>query len=592
MPIGTYAASDKRLKSVLRSDGKLYTIPRYQRGFSWKRSHYETLWNDILDDMKITTNGLFIGTILLNHGETLDDRVEVIDGQQRLLTITILLSSVRDALHKLEDFRTSAMVHERYIAEAEYAGEEEIPTILPGDKLRNYYKVNIQTLAKEHYLSEATTKEEKSVKSCKQFFDRSLRSEMKNYTGAVEKIKWLVSLLNTIEKITVVAIDVDQAEDAYAVFESVNAKGADLTLADILKNMIFRRIPPDSADDDYAQNQWDRIIENLDGTGFSMSKFIRYHWLSKYDFLTESKLYEAIKNKMDTEKAITWQEFLSNLVDDSRRLRNLVLPETHAYSEVHSPRKMTDALDAISSMGVTQCYVLLLSMHRNFSMKKKWEREVEFLEKFCFNYHAIGKFQAVRVEKRYSVYARRIESLRGLPKDDRAGKLEELLKELIQELQKLNIEFVTKEHFSTQFVTNIQYVKTGKKRHLLGYVLKKINNHLAGGTGELKIDPQQVNIEHVLPQKPELWELTTDDVKDYVNCIGNLTLLSKRLNSKAQNHPIKKKLKHLMGSELAITKDLVEFISDHGNKWDEDLINLRGQKIAELSFDEIWKIEY
>ena len=88
-----FTADVKEIKSVLRTEGKSYEIPRYQRGYSWRNAQVSTFWTDLTQE----DIGLFIGTILMNQGDRLGDRVEIIDGQQRLLTITILFSSIRDA---------------------------------------------------------------------------------------------------------------------------------------------------------------------------------------------------------------------------------------------------------------------------------------------------------------------------------------------------------------------------------------------------------------------------------------------------------------------------------------------------------------
>ena len=74
-----------------------------------------------------------------------------------------------------------------------------------------------------------------------------------------------------------------------------------------------------------------------------MPKFIRYHWLSKYEFLTESKLYDAIKQKLDKEKSLSWQEYLTDLVDDSQRLKELIHPEEDYFKGKGSTRRITNS---------------------------------------------------------------------------------------------------------------------------------------------------------------------------------------------------------------------------------------------------------
>ena len=454
-----FNAQVKQINAILRNEGKFYSIPRYQRGYAWNRSQYDTFWSDLVEEEW----DLFIGTILLNSesASVNEDRVEVIDGQQRLLTITILLSSIRDALDSLGFEREASGIQDAYIARQEWMGEEEKkPVILTGDNLSAFFANRIQKypIKKDSPLLEANNEEEKRVKSARLFFDRQLKDELRDIQDSMDKMKWLTGLAKKVEKLTVVSIDVEQEEDAYTVFESVNAKGAALTLADILKNMIFRQLKNKKGEEDTAQNQWNDIISNLDGTGFSMSKFIRYYWLSKHEFLTESKLYEAIKKKLQRRK-VDWQALLDDLVSDSRRLKLLKSADIDDFGDFKSPRRVSLAMRGISIMSVSQVYVLLLSMHRNRTMKKNWQREYQFLEKFCFNYHAIGKQQAVRVEKKYSQYAREIEEISKISNaEDKSTELEKILRIMISEsLTELSQNFVNETNFTERFSRELVY---------------------------------------------------------------------------------------------------------------------------------------
>ena len=179
-----FNAQVKQINAILRNEGKFYSIPRYQRGYAWMRSQYDTFWNDLIEEEW----DLFIGTILLNSegtGED-EDRVEVIDGQQRLLTITILLSSIRDALDSLGFEREAAGIQGQYIARQEWIGEDEKkPVILTGEKLRDFFENRIQKypLQKDAPILEANNDEEKRVKAARSFFDRQLRDGLKTFSN-------------------------------------------------------------------------------------------------------------------------------------------------------------------------------------------------------------------------------------------------------------------------------------------------------------------------------------------------------------------------------------------------------------------------
>ncbi len=105
------------------------------------------------------------------------------------------------------------------------------------------------------------------------------------------------------------------------------------------------------------------------------------------------------------------------------------------------------------------------------------------------------------------------------------------------------------------------------------------------------VDPHNVNTEHVLPQSPaQGWDLSKKDVAPYVNLLGNLTLVDKRINSQAGNHGLVEKLDVLDKSELPLTKALVAEIRAAGPVWSQTEIEQRQARLADIAYDRVWKI--
>ena len=122
------------------------------------------------------------------------------------------------------------------------------------------------------------------------------------------------------------------------------------------------------------------------------------------------------------------------------------------------------------------------------------------------------------------------------------------------------------------------------------YILSQINNHLQE-TEETKINWSKVSLEHLLPQNPSPdWQLTKAQIKPYVDKLGNLTIVDKHINSKIGNQSLNNKLKVLKISNLPITRDLITEVENNGNVWNEEGINTRLSKLAELSYDAIWNL--
>ena len=146
----------------------------------------------------------------------------------------------------------------------------------------------------------------------------------------------------------------------------------------------------------------------------------------------------------------------------------------------------------------------------------------------------------------------------------------------------------TQEVFKESFST-IEYKKNAAQaRELVRYVLDAVNSHWST-TNEHLIDRHNVNIEHVLPQAPdETWGVSKKEIAGYVNRIGNLTLVDKRINSAAGNESLERKLEVLSKSELSITNRLVDEIRQD-TSWGEERIP-ETREAAELAYQEVWRI--
>jgi len=145
-----------------------------------------------------------------------------------------------------------------------------------------------------------------------------------------------------------------------------------------------------------------------------------------------------------------------------------------------------------------------------------------------------------------------------------------------------------KDFFISQF-KEISHKNTEQSRKLIKYILGKIDNSYRL-TKEEVIDFDNVNIEHLLPQKPgKDWGLKISEIKQYVNRLGNLTIIDKTINSIAGNKKMQEKVEILTTSRLPINRRLIEEIVANNYQWDEDMINKRQEQLAETAWETVWK---
>jgi len=553
-----------------------YIIPRYQREYSWNREDVEIFWNDLNEP----TQDLFLGSLVLK--EKHNSRIEIIDGQQRMITISILYAALRECAQKNGFPRQADKIHQDRLVEIGDFDDEEIGIIQVAPSLRDYFTRTIQKFPKPNF-SNPRTKEEQRVRKNYLFFSEQMGKAIEKCENEGERKQYLSTLLSSIKQIKLIEIRVSDSYDAYRIFESMNARGVDLSVADLLKNMIFSELDLTDSGEDIAQRKWTMMKENLHEINIDTAKFIRYHWISSNNFLTMNKLYNDIKNKTIDKQS--WNRLLENLVNDSITLKHLYLGNIENLNKKSDIDRINSSLRNIATMGFSQCYVLLLSVFRNKeSLSMSWENLRELvgkIEVFNFRYHTIASMPANRVEKFYSETAKGIQEL---VKSDYA---EERLQST---LRGIDVHFGSilpnSSEFREKFV-QVSYTTSKRARQRILYILKKFELYLVPNHGEELAFSENLSIEHLLPQEPSKWGLSEDDVKPYVHNIGNLVLLGKKLNSEAKNYPLNKKIAVLKSSNILSTKKIINQVAVE-MKWDEKEILKRSILLSEIADEKIW----
>lgn len=573
-----FEASNKTVKEVLFANNK-FKVPRYQRPYAWEEDQVAEFWGDL------TTNKepYFLGSLIFNYEEHSETGfIDIIDGQQRLLTITIFSAVLRDIAKNI-DIKFSELIQRKHIVIEDFEGEA-CPIIQPGDSIRSFFEENI--FIEDHSVESAktSTKEEKRVKANYLYLFNKLSTRVNGIPNNSEKLEFLKSLRNKISDLIVIHIKIESEEEAYEIFETTNARGVDLSIADLLKNLIFKNIPAEDGRD-AAKKTWEEIELNIQATNIEMKKFIRYFWISKYEFVPEKKLFKEIKQKVTK-----WEDLLNEILTTSICFNRLLEGSEEDWSDIKYGDKIYSSVQAIRVMGVSQCYVLFMSILNNIDrLETNPTRIFSLIEKFTFLYSSICKLPTNKLEKLYSKYATRLQYVVNEYSDDaemRGKEVQTVFNSIVLEIKK---EVPSSEVFKEKFA-DVAYKNSEKSRKLIKYILAEIDRDLKV-TAEEKIDFKQVNIEHVLPQKPsEEWKVSSKDISTYVNLLGNLTIVDKRINSRIGNRDIKTKIESLSDSSLPITKELVETIKESDYYWGEDQIKLRHEKLARIAYDKVWRI--
>ncbi|WP_221051735.1 DUF262 domain-containing protein [Shewanella algae] len=221
-------ASDKEIQEVLSSG--YFEIPRFQRPYSWGREEVENFWNDIIGDK---TNSYFIGSMVVY--QTKKPYFGIVDGQQRLTTITIILSVIRDAFIILGEINFAKGIH-KYIETPNNDFENEF--VLNAETSFPYLQNHIQTFKDnvgDIHIECDVGVEESNLKYAYELIYKKLEEQTPlNQAGQLEifesdtPIAKLKQLRDKFLSLKLVFIQLDNEEDAYLIFETLNARGQDL----------------------------------------------------------------------------------------------------------------------------------------------------------------------------------------------------------------------------------------------------------------------------------------------------------------------------------------------------------------------------
>lgn len=571
----SFEARDTKIRDVLFAD-YAYKIPRYQRPYTWDDDQVSEFWNDLISD----DGSSFLGSLIFNYEDFEKTRsIDIIDGQQRLLTITIFVSVLRDIAKGIDKSKGELFQRKDLAFEDRITGKQTF-RITPGDQTREYFEKNVQNFTNNILESTPSNDEQKKIKKNYAFFYEKVTDGLKRYVNKDDQLNYLNNLRDRIGNLSIISIQIVNEDEAYEIFETTNARGVDLSVADLLKNLIFKKLLPNE-DKDFARDRWQEIIDLVEETNTEMRKFIRQYWISRHASVTEKKLFREIKRE-----TTSYTELLDDLWLSADLYNRILEGSEKDWAVFKNGRRIYGSTSALRLMNVSQCNVLFLAILRNYEkLGTDPARIFELIEKFSFKYHIVCKLPSNKIEKVYARYAKDIEdTVKGVDNKHIPGRIQSLFSALEKELKDISPH---KDFFISEF-KDISYKSTEQSRKIIKYILGKIDNSYRTTKEEL-IDFENVNIEHLLPQNPgKEWGLRKSEIKDYVNNLGNLTIVDKTINSIAGNKKIQEKVDILMTSNLPINGKLVEWIKDNNYQWDESFINKRQAELGEIAWEKVW----
>ncbi|WP_082579722.1 DUF4357 domain-containing protein [Arthrobacter sp. Soil736] len=550
----TLEAHELALEKVFSSDFA-FSIPDYQRPYSWSTDQSGQLLDDLKDAMDQEDNEpYFLGSVVLVKSKG-SPAADVIDGQQRLTTLTILFSALR-ALASDEKVvnRIESWIHAPIDP---FDDAPSQPRIILRNRDQDFFFQYIQSadgpgkLLDRKFLGAAASESQQKIFDNFQHFYTELEA------WSEDRRKQIAALLS--KRTFLVVVSTPSTESAHRIFSVMNSRGLELSPADIFKSRVIGAISDDAVRQKYSE-KWEQAEVDITRSAFA-DLFLHLRTIFMQERAKSSLLKEFQESVLS--------QFLPNraaiFVDE------VVVPYAEAYSTV------TDAsYQGKSRTAEVNAFLKRLNALNNkdwlppalWAMHHHSEDEI-FLAEFFSALERLAASMLIRREyatpraQRYAELLRHLESGNGL--ESRALQLNEQEKSA-----------------TLDFLDGPIY----RANPVARYVLQRLDEILAGESG-VSYNHKIITVEHVLPQRPGLdskWRrnFTDDERSTLVNRLGNLVLLNRRKNSQAGNADFVAKKENYFKTTKGVSVFSVTTQVITETDWTAETIRLRQEKLLSL----------
>ena len=536
-----------------------YLIPSYQRPYAWTTDQASELFDDLYDFFKNEGDeGYFLGSIVLIK-EDAAPKSEVIDGQQRLTTLTIFLAALtsfmtggdRDTLY-------------RYIVEPgnRFEGLAPKPRLTLRERDRDFFTKYVQELKFDELDALGAQSLENESRKNIQLNSRLLLNRIKkNFAGSEDRLQDFIAFL--LQRCFLVAVSTPNQQSAFRVFSVMNSRGLDLQPTDIIKADVIGKMRSPRDQDSY-NDRWEDMEVELGRSGFNdLFAYIRMIYVKKK--ATRSLLEDFREHVIP--RASTTQLLIETVLEPfAEALATLKGSNYMSDSDANKINGYLRWLNRIDNSDWLPPAILFFSRHKNNSEYVLWF--FQRLERLAAYMHVCARNVNERIER----YAELISALEN--SNDQA-----------HPVQKVELTDIEKTALRRALDGDI-YQLTPRRRN---YLILRLDSFISDGAATY--DASVLTIEHVLPQtipSGSDWVVNWPDPairENWVHRIANLVPLNKRRNSQAQNYAFdKKKSAYFSGSNnvssYALTSQVINETS-----WTPTVVQNRQSDLLKIFVD-------
>ena len=551
-------ASETRLRALFEGQ-QHYMIPLFQRPYSWQRNDWQTLWTDIIETYRFNpVGGHFLGPIVSKSLPGTPEGVSpyiVIDGQQRLTTLSIVIAALRDRVAQTDSAAgeriTDLCLMNKY-AKAEYR-----------------YKIRPTQADRASYFSvidgdnNATNEEEPNlIRQAYEFFFSALDKSVDEDDDEMLDLARLERLL--LDEVEVVSITLGDDDNEYRIFESLNWKGAPLSQADLLRNYFFMRVPSDQQQPLY-DSVWLPMQATLDSA--SLANFFRYQYMSSGNFVREKDIYLKWRGDLDRVEPDGLAAKMRELSGYANFYKRLIDPEVEPDAAVR------ERLERLNRWGGQTLYPFVLWLYEGAGGRGVNSSEVARVIRLIESYLIRRLFCGIATTGSNRFFME-------LPAQVPQGDIVQAVRQALSQPTGRR-RWPSDEDFREGLLTYQLYEGSRpEQRRLIIETFEQ--DHAHKEPAELK----GLTVEHVMPQNltsewiDALGPNANEMHARLLHTLGNLTLTG--YNPELSNRPFSEKRRLFQDSNLAMNKEIAEEA-----EWGPEQIRSRVERLATRAM-EIW----
>ena len=549
----------------LLGNGKRYQVPLFQRDYSWTEENWEDLWQDILGLHQNPNTSHYMGAIVLQNSRESDQQFTIIDGQQRLATLSIIAIVVIDKIKQLaeKDIQPEENQERQEILRRTYLSDKDARSLRYSSKIRlnanndGFYQDYLINLRKPRNVR-SFAKSNQLIWQAFDYFSIQMSQQLEVINDGEKLVDFLTEIV--ARRLLFIQINVEDELNAYTVFETLNARGLELSSTDLLKNYLFSLLRgPD--DLQAAQRQWQQMISTVRMEKFP--EFLRYYLSIEQPWVRRERLFKMVRASVKDGYQVF--DLLDRLESYSSLFVALGNAQDDFWRETPANRAYIRELELFR---VKQAYPILFAAHGKFS-DADFTRLLKLISVLSFRYTVVCGLNPSELEKVYNQVAIAIQSSEiTTPK---------------QVFEKLRSIYVSDEKFAQDFEL-LTVATRGQQKKLARYILWKLENDAANQ----EIVEESFSIEHILPESPEqdwLDDFTDAQITDMVYRLGNLTPLEPPLNRQIGNRPYAIKRDVYPTSAYRLTQGIL------AEEWTPNALANRQKQLAKRAVH-IWRSDF